>query len=344
MRKALTAITSLFAVLVTLSLVVGPIWEQLERQRAIRDFPAPGHVIDIGGRYIQMDCRGVGTPTVVFESGLGFSGSLSWAKVQDEVAKFSRACAYSRAGIIWSDDKDGPHDGEGVARDLHAALAAAGESGPFVMTGHSIGGPYITTYTKLYGDEVSGLVYVDASHPDQWDEAALGKSLEAAMLVKAAKIAQGLSWTGIVRLYVAVLGSDAPNAPREALKISNAFASKSLGPVLSEWDAIPATLDAVRAFRQLGARPIAVLTHMIPTPEPASNCAVKGKGDKLDRVWLELQNDIASWSVRSTHRIVCDAGHYIQFDRPDAVVAAILEVVSEVRSDPPSRAPDASLH
>jgi pimeloyl-ACP methyl ester carboxylesterase len=356
MRKALTAVTGLLALLATLLLVVGPVWEQLERRRAIRDFPASGHAIDIGGRQIQMDCRGVGTPTVVFESGLDLFGSLSWAKVQDEVAKFTRACAYSRAGIIWSDDKDGPHDGEGVARDLHAALATAGESGPFVMTGHSIGGPYITTYTKLYGDEVSGLVYVDASHPDQFERfgAALGKPLEVPMLMKVAKIAQGLSWTGIVRLGAAVLGGDGPNVPREALKISSAFASKSLGPFLLEWDAIPATLDAVRAFRRLGARPIAVLTQMIPTPEPMSNCAARSKDEEsgLDglqdetrqRVWLELQNDIASWSVRSTHRIVCDAGHYIQFDRPDAVVAAILDVVSEVRSDSPSRAPGASLH
>jgi hypothetical protein len=31
---------------------------------------------------------------------------------------------------------------------------------------------------------------------------------------------------------------------------------------------------------------------------------------------------------------------YIQFDGPDGVVAAILEVVSEVRSDPPRRTPD----
>src|SRR5215470_2975910 len=147
MRKALTAVTGLLALLATLLLVVGPVCEQLERRRAIRDFPASGHEIDIGGRQIQMDCRGVGTPTVIFESGLDLFGSLSWAKVQDEVAKFTRACAYSRAGIIWSDDKDGPHDGEGVARDLHAALAAAGESGPFVLTGHSTGGPYITTYT-----------------------------------------------------------------------------------------------------------------------------------------------------------------------------------------------------
>jgi hypothetical protein len=209
-----------------------------------------------------------------------------------------------------------------------------------------MGGPYITTYTKLYGDEVSGLVYVDASHPDQIERfrAALGKPLEAPVLVKVAKIAQRLSWTGVVHLGVAVLVGDVPNAPRDALKISIAFASKSLGPNLSEMDAVPATLDAVRAFRRLGARPIAVLTRMIPTPDRTSNCAVSSKGEKLDHVWLELQNDIASWSVRSTHRIVCDARHNIQFDRADAVVAAILEVVSEVRSDLPSRGPAASLH
>jgi hypothetical protein len=132
--------------------------------------------------------------------------------------------------------------------------------------------------------------------------------------------------------------------PREALKISNAFASKSLGPVLSEMDAIPATFDAARAFRRLGPRPIAVLTHMVPTSEPTSNCAFKSPDETRDRGWFELQNDIASWSVHSTRRIVCDAGHYMQFDPPDAVVAAILEVVSEVRSDSPRRAPAASLH
>jgi pimeloyl-ACP methyl ester carboxylesterase len=342
MRRALVAVSSLFAALATLSLAVGPIWEQLERQRAVRDFPVPGHLVDIGGRQIQIDCRGAGSPTVVFESGLGLFGSLSWARVHDAVAKFTRACAYSRAGIIWSDDTNGPHDGEGVARDLHATLAAAGESGPFVLTGHSMGGPYITIYTKLYGDEVAGLVYAEASHPDQIArfEAALGKPLEAPAMVKAARVARGLSWTGVVRL--AVLVRDVPNAPGETVKISNAFASKSLGPLLSEMDAVPATFDAARAFRRLGARPIAVLTRMIPTPEALPNCAGKSEGEKFDRVWLELQNDIASWSSRSTHRIVCDAGHGIQFDRPDAVVTAILEVVNETRSDSPSREPAAS--
>ena len=157
--------------------------------------------------------------------------------------------------------------------------------------------------------------------------------------MKTAKVAVGLSWTGVVRLGAAVLLGDVPNAPGKTVRISNAFASKSLGPVLSEMDAGPTTFDAAGAFRNHGTRPIAVLTRMIPTPETLPNCAKKSEGEKFDRVWLELQNDIASWSSRSTHRIVCDAGHDIQFDPPDAVVAAILEVVNETRSGSPSREP-----
>jgi len=108
-------------------LVVGVVWEQIERRQVATTYPAPGHLVDIGGgRRMQIECRGTGRPTVVFETGLDYLGELAWAKVYGPVAEFTHACAYSRAGIVWSDDKPGPHDGLGVARDLHATLAAAG--------------------------------------------------------------------------------------------------------------------------------------------------------------------------------------------------------------------------
>ena len=77
---------------------------------------------------------------------------------------------------------------------------------------------------------------------------------------------------------------------------------------------------------------------------PVSKALLKGtglsmeEGEKLDSVRLALQNDLASWSSHSKHRILDNANHYIQFDRPDAVVTAIRDVVDDVRSDPdPSR-------
>jgi pimeloyl-ACP methyl ester carboxylesterase len=337
MRRVLKLVGLLIAVAVTLLVGVGAIWEQVERQRDIRDFPAPGRLVGIGGRRIQIDCRGAGSPTVVFESGLGIDGSLSWTKVQDEVAQFTRSCVYCRAGIIWSDDKDGPHDGAGVARDLHATLAAANEKGAFVLVGHSLGGLY-NTYTKLYGDEVVGLVYVDASHPDQQQrmEPVLGRRLGSSAMMAASRAALPLRWTGAVRLAARLVLDDKmqPNRPSEALKIMTVFASNSAAAVIAEMDSWASTSAEAGAFRDLGGRPVVVLTHNQPLTDAVLKRVGMSRleGEKLNSIWLDLQNDVASWSSRSTHRVLNDAGHYIQFDRPDAVVTAIREVVDGARS------------
>jgi pimeloyl-ACP methyl ester carboxylesterase len=315
-----------------LLLVVGAVWEQVERRQVAAAYSAPGRLVDIGGgRRIQIECRGAGSPTVVFETGLDYFGELGWAKVYDRVAEFTHACAYSRAGIVWSDDKPGPHDGLGVARDLHATLAAAGEKGPFVMVGLSLGGPYSTIYTGLYGDQVAGLVYVDASHPDQLKrfEAAGGKQTNDKAFIQ--EVGGKLSWTGIPRL----VASRARNSKSETMsrvpprtrEISLAFFSTSLGPMVSERDAMPTTLDEARPYRNLGARPVVVLTHGKPTPDMS-----KEEAEKFDKAWLEMQKDMATWSSHGTQRTISDASHYIPNDDPDAVIAAIREVVDDVRS------------
>lgn len=51
----------------------------------------------------------------------------------------------------------------------------------------------------------------------------------------------------------------------------------------------------------------------------------------MRRVWLELHAELARLSTNSDHRIVQDAGHYIHRDRPEAVVAAIRDVVTAVK-------------
>ena len=113
------------AAFAALLVLAGVVYERLGQYRAARDFPPPGKMVDIGGRRIQLDCRGAGSPTVVFEAGLSVEGSLSWSAVQPKIADHTRACAYSRAGLMWSDSSGAPHSAKQVAQDLHAALTNA---------------------------------------------------------------------------------------------------------------------------------------------------------------------------------------------------------------------------
>ena len=51
--------------LVLLVVISGASVEAVTRWRTTRRYPAPGRLVDIGGRRLQLDCRGAGSPTVV---------------------------------------------------------------------------------------------------------------------------------------------------------------------------------------------------------------------------------------------------------------------------------------
>src|SRR5215211_7848146 len=63
--------------------------------------------IDIGVRGLYLLCLGAGNPTVILDTGLGDT-SLIWASVNLEVQKFTRVCAYDRAGLGKSDPASKP--------------------------------------------------------------------------------------------------------------------------------------------------------------------------------------------------------------------------------------------
>ncbi len=326
-RKVLIGTASALA----LGALVGVGTEAVIRSRVAHEHPAPGRLVDIGGRQMQIDCRGTGAPTVVFESGLDLLGSTSWAAVHDSIASTTRACAYSRAGILWSDRAPKPFTADGVATDLRATLSHAGETVPVVLVGHSIGGVYALQYTKRFGADVAGLVLVDASHPDQLRqmEAATGKSM--APTAGPLTVAASLARTGLVRLLAPDLNQ--PNAPAASRDAPGAYVPASLPAGVNELKAVPATLAAAESSRSLGERPLVVLTAAQPSSaQQLKEMALTAEqGDRLLAVWLRLQTDEATWSTNSRQEILKDASHYIQFDRPDAVIRAVRHVVGAVR-------------
>ncbi|MFP2995102.1 alpha/beta hydrolase [Spongiivirga sp. MCCC 1A20706] len=127
-----------------------------------------GKMVDVGGFKLHIHSEGVqnNKPTLVIESGMGLpTEHYHWLS---EVLKDSiRVVRYDRAGIGYSDLSDTSRDPETVARELHTLLKKAGESPPYILAGHSFGGPFIKVFTELYPDEVMGLVFIDATHPER---------------------------------------------------------------------------------------------------------------------------------------------------------------------------------
>lgn len=319
--------------LIVLAIVTGSIYEAISWRNTLAKYPPPGKMADIGGRKMYIDCRGTGSPTVVFEAGLDVGGAISWTLVHDSIAKNSRACAYNRAGIVWSEPSPAPHNAVTVANDLHATLTVAGEKGPYVLVGHSLGGPYIMTYTKRYGPDVAGLVFVDASHPDQVQRLAKITGKPAEPPIKMMSIASKLSWTGLVRVMSGQLKFDKlpDQRPVDAMR---SYLPRSLGQELLEAQSLDSTFAEAGTFRDLGDRPVVVLTAMAPL-DAATLTALKmtkEQGEAFQAEWKALHDEEAAWSKSSRHEVVPDATHYIQMDRPDVVIRAVREVVDSVRA------------
>jgi Serine aminopeptidase, S33 len=130
-------------------------------------YTMPGRLIDVGGHRLHINCTGTGSPTVVLEPGLG-EPSTAMALIAPDVASTTRVCVYDRAGRGWSQSVATPRDGIETATDLHTLLERAGESGPFVLAGHSAGGIYVLNFAHLYPEQVAGVVLLDSMHPEQY--------------------------------------------------------------------------------------------------------------------------------------------------------------------------------
>src|SRR3954465_11948487 len=140
------------AILIVCVLSAGALYQFLGARRAARLYPPPGTMADIGGQRLPLVCPGEGSPPVLFEAGIAAS-SLSWTRVLRGVASFTRACAYDRAGLGWSDAPRAPGAVARMLAELQGVLARVA-AGPFILVGHSFGAFLVCAYAAQHPSEV----------------------------------------------------------------------------------------------------------------------------------------------------------------------------------------------
>jgi pimeloyl-ACP methyl ester carboxylesterase len=125
----------------------------------------PG-VHQIDGMNMRIQCRGLGGPTAILESGLGVASDAAWRQVVTRVARSQRVCWYDRAGTGLSDQRPDPRTSARMVSELEALLAAADVQPPYVLVGAAFGGLNAQLFAKQHPDDVVGLVLVDSLTPD----------------------------------------------------------------------------------------------------------------------------------------------------------------------------------
>lgn len=124
-------------------------------------YSRPHEMVEVApGRRLNLTCTGSGSPVVVLVAGVG-AGSAAWRNVQGEIAKYTRVCAYDRAGYGFSDALTGEADATNAVADLARLLDAGGVAQPVVLVGHSAGALYSQLFSSEHPEKVSGVVLVD---------------------------------------------------------------------------------------------------------------------------------------------------------------------------------------
>jgi len=327
------------AVFILLLIGSGIVYEQISRASTLEKYSANGSLIDIGSRLLHVDCRGEGSPIVILESGLDTFGSLSWSAVHDQLANKTRTCAYDRAGIMWSTPR--PHTDnlmQAIANDLNKALLISNEEPPYILVGHSFGGPYITKFTELYGDKVAGIVFVDSPHPEQMD---LVQDIEVPFTLSVSnKITQILkpmmNITGFTRLINNLDNYRLPNQSKYHQQAIKAFSPSSDSTLSQEISNYSNGLKQVTLLRDFGERPMFVLGNIVNYID-MSNQQLANAGLNRDIVPAVMEqdrymfNDQASWSSNSNLKLFHNTSHYIQFEKYTEVISAVEIIIDKVK-------------
>lgn len=301
-----------------------------------RKFSAPGDLVKIPGGEMHVVRMGSGSPAVVLESGIAAS-SLNWCMLQPDLARFTTAYSYDRAGFGWSTTDDSSCSLEKITRDLHALLQALNVPRPYILVGHSFGGYIVRAYAHRFSGELAGLVLVDPLTPEEWVQPSPAKLKVLHRGVWFARIGGVLATFGLIRGPVWMLQRGHRNVPRKMLGTFGPKATETITRILRELMKLPP--GVLRVIRALWSTPkfywiMARYLQSIPSCAkelqdvrlPAGLPVTVLSGAHQQEVRLREHAAIAAQSTAGKHIIADQSAHWVHLDQPELVTQAVREI------------------
>ena len=304
-------------------------------------YTRPGRLVRVDGARLNLYCMGSGTPAVIFESGWEDWAPV-WTIVQHQVASWTRACSYDRAGAGFSDPGPLPRTSVRIADELHSALHKGSVKGPYILVGHAFGGDSVRTFADRYTGEVAGLVLVEADVgapvEHRGDASYIVSLRECRDAIAAGKplpqlpSSPGRPVRTCAQQFFRGLPESTWSAELNASLLQIAQSKVAMyDDFISEMEQMPANEAYLKEHsRSLGSRPVRVIStrnHGIAfLDETHSKDAAEEKYQeevaRAQAKWLEM-------STNAKQVFPDNSSEYVPFDQPGVVVDTIRDVYAQ---------------
>jgi pimeloyl-ACP methyl ester carboxylesterase len=208
-----------------------------------------------------------------------------------------------------------PRNAQQFAYELHTLLERANVEGPYVLAGHSLGGLTVRIFAHDYPTEVAGLVLIDSMSPGQMAQAQMETLPQTSYQASAFSVPFFLGRIGLVRLLAEPLGL-IQHLPAQTQPAYAAFAvtPRTTQTFVDEFSNVQVSLAQADAVSSFGDLPLIVLTAAL----------------NQQANWQTMQTELLLLSSNS-QQMIADSDHEIETDQPEAAVAAIVAMVSQLR-------------
>jgi pimeloyl-ACP methyl ester carboxylesterase len=308
-------------------------------------------VVVAPGRRLNLYCLGKGTPTVLFDAGLG-DGTMGWRTVQGEIAKTTRACTYDRANYFFSDTVDRRATAQVAVDDLLALIDKAKLGDRVILVGHSRGGLNVRLFTYEHTDRVAGLVLVDPTVTERLSPAITANYVHKYESYLARGQQLESCWRAARQHALRPEGAD----PLQCLDDFGAQQDpdeQALAHIIRAMEAQPAYQATLFSERQnlfypidsngdsTDGRSIALAEHSLGDLPLVVISADWFKSITFKGTPTVEQGNFLSWNSEQMHHIAEESTrgefvkvpsrHYVQKERPDVVIGAIEHVIGLYR-------------
>ena len=263
-----------------------------------------GELVTVSGHQMHIYRQGKQhAPAIVFMSGhCTVSPVYDFKVLYEKLSDHFEVIVLEKFGYGYSDICDSPCDIDTLVSLQRQALAIIGETGPYVLTPHSMSGLEAIRWKQKFPDEVAGIVGIDMATPlsfSVWTDEELKKT------VRLMKVLRGLK----------------------------------LGSILSSVSHLSLTEDEIKQHELLKKRNAFNICCMNEAREVLQNARVVGEagdiacpmllfcsnGEDQERDWVKNQQKFAE--VMGAKLISYDCGHYIHHVKSDEMCKEIVAFI-----------------